>query len=246
MNGESQIELILSILVLGLSTALATGYVRLPSELLKSPLLKIFLVVFAMVAFTIYPMVGLSLFFLLAVLIFSSNVETTIHTSRNYQPIMRSLSGPNLEIKEYDNQPQLPPLPDNRSATLDTFPVTERPEVLHTGNTTYGERSIQAHNIDVPNPYSRFKSDPRSFLEFNETDSSNPVLGKIVEGFMPANYGDEQGAPVEGQYPKEIARSSSTPDLKEYNFRPAEDTGSNEFVPVVGPNLDEKTSSLKY
>lgn len=246
MNGDSQIELFLSVLVLVLSTALATGYVRLPGEIIASPILKIFLVVLALVSFSMLPMVGLSLFLLLAVIIFSRNVETTMYAAKNYQPVLRSASGPNLVVKDGAGNSQLPPLANNYSPTVETYPLTRNPEILNTNNTVYGERSITGQNIPIPSPFRSFRSDHRSFMDFNETDSRNPVLGKIMEGFQPANYGDEQGEPVEGQYPKEIARSSANPDTREYNFRPSFDTGSNDYERVDGPDLDQKLDSIKY
>jgi hypothetical protein len=82
--------------------------------------------------------------------------------------------------------------------------------------------------------------------QFNETDRKNPVLGSIVEGFMPANYGKEVGAPVEGQYPIDERRSSSSPDTRDYNYHPSPTIGSNEFEKVTGPDLDEKVSNLNY
>jgi hypothetical protein len=187
-------------------------------------------------------MAGLALFFLLAVLLFSRNVETTLSrgdfSSRN--------EGPQLEIYNPLNSPSLPPMSNSYSAIVNTHPVTERPEVLNTGNTTYGEKSIMSQRIPEANPYYTFTSDHRSFNEFNETDRKNPVLGKIVENFEPANINDEQGAPIEGQYPKEQPRALSRPESRDYTFRPMRDMGSNDFAPVDGVNIDEKMSALKY
>ena len=240
MNGESQIELFLSVMVLAFTTALATGHIRLPSGLANSPILIMFLVIIALVSFSIFPITGLALFFLLAVLIFSRNVDTTL------SKVSFPSSYPTVEVREVNNAPTMPPLSDDHSATVQTHPVTERPEVLNTGDTVYGEKSIMTKRVPVASPYHSFRDDHRSFAEFNETDSQNPVLGKIEEGFVPANYGDEQGAPVEGLYPKELERASSDPESRDYTFRPAQDMGSNNFVPVQGPNIDVKMSALKY
>jgi len=238
MNGESQIEVFLSVLVLAVSTAIATGIFNLPDDLIHSPMLKISLVVLAFFAFIIFPMVGLSLFFLLAVIFFSKNVDVALNTAKNYQDVR--------VFNEHYVTPELPPLPDRRSPTVETNPVTENPEILDTGDVSYGERSIPNQRIQVPNEFKTFQSDQRSFSEFNETDSNNPVLGKINEGFLPSNYNDDVGQTVEGQYPKDLARSSSNPDQRDYNFRPDQDMGSNEFVRLDGPEMDEKLAALKY
>ena len=134
MNGESQIEVILSILVLGLSTALATGYIRLPRELSSSPAFIAVVVIIALVAFSVFPMTGLSMFFLLAVIVFSRNVDTTMQF-------------PHVDIREYANNVTLPAMPDFHSATVATHPVTERPEVLHTGNTGFRE-SVSLNSLN--------------------------------------------------------------------------------------------------
>ena len=64
-----------------------------------------------------------------------------------------------------------------------------------------------------------------------------------VEGFSPAPIVD--GEPVDGQYPTQDPRASSPTVASEYTYRPAEDTGSNEFK-RYGPDLDEKKQSFAY
>jgi hypothetical protein len=228
MNGESQHEVFLSILVLALATGVATSYIRLPSEVVSSPMIVIFLVIIALVSFSVFPMVGLSLFFLLAVLIFSRNVNMTV--TKAYT---NTVFNPSTAVFK------------NENATVN-FPVVQRQDVLQNGNTTYGQRSIVNQRIAVPNSFSSFHSDPRSISQFNETDSRNPVLGRVLEGFEASNYADDVGSSVEGQYPTKAARASSNPDLVDYNYRPASDTGSNEFKPTNSGLVDEKMSSFKY
>ena len=111
--------------------------------------------------------------------------------------------------------------------------------------TTYGTDSIRKQYVEDAKPYMGMRSGPRSYDEFAETDVSNPMIGPLTEGFVPAPYGDEQGAPVDGQYPKEMPRDSVSPDSQEYIYRPDAETGSNDFV-RFGPDLDEKKSAFAY
>jgi hypothetical protein len=112
-------------------------------------------------------------------------------------------------------------------------------------NRVYGEDSIPDQYVAVAKPHEEVRSGPRSYNEFAETDASNPMIGPLQEGFEPAPYGDEQGAPVDGEYPKEMPRASESPDSQEYIYRPDATTGSNEFV-RFGPNLDEKMKAFAY
>lgn len=235
MTGESQVEFAFAALVLLFATMFATSYIQIPYETIQSPFVLIFLVIIALVAFPVMPMISFSLFALLAIIVFNRNIQTTLFSR------MSASQAPKLVVSEVVNTvPTLAPISDSYSATTVTHPITERPEVLETGNTVYGANSIGKQSIANPSPFSTFQSDHRSFEQFNETDVQNPVLGRIVEGFLPANYGDEQGAPVEGEYPRDQARAKSEPESREYSYRPSADTGSNDFVPIHGPKIDEK------
>jgi hypothetical protein len=110
---------------------------------------------------------------------------------------------------------------------------------------TYGEDSIMTQPHVDAHPYESQESQPRDYSQFKETDASNPALGPVVENFEPAPYGDEQGAPVDGQYPKERPRASEMSEERDYTYRPDADTGSNDFQ-RYGPDLDEKISALSY
>jgi hypothetical protein len=110
---------------------------------------------------------------------------------------------------------------------------------------TYGETNIRDQYIEKAQPHASMRSGPRKYDEFAETDQTNPMIGPLQEGFEPAPFGDEQGAPVDGQYPKELPRVSASPDGEEYVYRPDEDTGSNEFI-RFGPDMDEKKSAFAY
>ena len=318
MNGESTIEIVLSASVLALATAFATNSVQLPHTLVRSPIFVSIFVIVTLLCFSVFPMTGVALFFLLAIVLFSRNVETTrsrallspkpnqstVQTHPRHlrqQPevlptgettygetsipqsvisapnpsstftdkprsmdqfqetsasnpllgkIPSSYKGmsalPREDIHTYAKKPTLAPLSGPTSAYVNTHPVTERPEILKTGNTVYGEQSIRRQQIPVANGYYRFHEDHRSFQDFNETDPRNPVLGKIVESFVPANYQESTGAPIEGMYPRDAPRASSNPEPREYTFRPSDDIGSNIFVPINGPNIDHKKNSFQY
>lgn len=110
---------------------------------------------------------------------------------------------------------------------------------------TYGEDSIMTQPHETAYPYESQESQPREYSQFKETDASNPALGPVVENFEPAPYGDEQGAPVDGQYPKERARASESSEERDYTYRPDAETGNNEFK-RYGPDLDEKVSAIAY
>lgn len=112
---------------------------------------------------------------------------------------------------------------------------------------TYGIDSIRNHKIEKAYPYESVSSGPRMYNEFEETDSKNPMIGPLKEGFEPAPYGDESGAPVEGQYPKEVPRASASPERKDvYYYRPDDAMGSNKFVRGDGPYMDTKLDALTY
>jgi hypothetical protein len=338
MNGDSTIEILLSVSVLALATGFASNAIQLPYHLVRSPIFVTLFVIATMASFSIFPMTGVAMFFLLAVILFSRNVETTrsrglrtpqqnlprIETVANantptlpplpnptsptvqthpvignkevlrtgetvygqtsipsmqipqVQPsstfanlprsvtefqgtnLSHSLLGkmetsykgmnapPRVDIQTHDNHPTLPTLANHTSPVVNTHPVTERPEVLQTGQVSFGERSIPRQQIPVANGFYRFSDDHRSFKEFNETDSRNPVLGKIVESFVPSNYESSMGAPVEGMYPLHEQRAMSNPEPHDYTFRPAEDIGSNTFVPIPGPSIDRKKNVFLY
>jgi hypothetical protein len=111
---------------------------------------------------------------------------------------------------------------------------------------TYGDVAIM--NAEVARKaaaHSSMSSGPREYEQFQETDAANPMIGPLMEGFEPAPYGDEQGSPIDGQFPKEAERASASADSQEYVYRPDADTGSNEFV-RIGPDMDEKKTAFAY
>jgi hypothetical protein len=112
-------------------------------------------------------------------------------------------------------------------------------------SSTYGANSIMAMPSVPASPYSTQSSGPRQYDEFQETNASNPMIGPKIENFEPAPYGDEQGSPVDGQFPKETPRASSAPTPVDYVYRPDADTGDNTFE-RFGPDMDEKKVIFSY
>jgi len=106
----------------------------------------------------------------------------------------------------------------------------------------YADVTVPDQSMSAATEYSSTKSDPRSYAQFQETDPMNRMYGS-VEGFSPAPIAE--GEPVDGQYPTQDPRVTSPTVASEYNYRPSDDTGSNEFQ-RFGPQLDEKKQSFTY
>lgn len=117
----------------------------------------------------------------------------------------------------------------------------------------YGDTSIPAEKMGDAVPYGSDASQPRRYDQFRETDPSNPMLGPIREGFStapgvadePAGLDSNAGAPV-GSYPIDKDRALSSPEPRDFVYRPEPDTGDNAFVPVGRPMEDTKTTAFKY
>lgn len=182
--------LLLSAGILALTTAVATDVIPLPYAAASSPFATVVLVIAALGAFSVYPVVGLALFVLTAVLFFKRNVHATMASA-------------------------------------------------------YGESTIRNQPVVAAAPHESHRSGPREYNEFNETAPNNPMIGPLREGFEPAPYGDEAGSPVDGQFPKEIERPEGALTPMDYVYRPAPDTGNNEFE-RYGPNIDEKVAAFEY
>jgi hypothetical protein len=112
-------------------------------------------------------------------------------------------------------------------------------------SSTYGNNSIMTMPSVPASPYNSQSSGPRTYEEFQETDASNPMLGPKIENFEPAPYGQEQGSPVDGQFPKEEPRASDAPTPTDFAYRPEDDTGDNTFK-RFGPDMDEKKMIFSY
>ena len=106
----------------------------------------------------------------------------------------------------------------------------------------YADVTVPDQSLGAAVEFSSTQSEPRSYAQFQETDPQNRMYGS-VEGFSPAPIVD--GEPVDGQYPTQDSRITASTVASEYTYRPAEDTGSNEFK-RYGPDLDEKKQSFQY
>ena len=79
-SSVSSAEIGLTVLVLGLTTAIATKMFVLSNKITSSPITAVVLVVVALALFSVYPAVGISLLLLTAVLMFNRNVRATMKT----------------------------------------------------------------------------------------------------------------------------------------------------------------------
>jgi hypothetical protein len=194
---SDNIELVGTLIVLTITTLIATKVIEIPYAITYNSNSSIVFVIISLVAFAVYPAVGLALFLLTAVIFFKRNLTNSV--------------GSILSNKD-----------------------------------VYGIDSIRDKNIRKAYPHTSLSSGPRPYGQFEETDASNPMIGPVKEGFEPAPYGDESGSPVDGQYPKEVPRFDTSPEIKNtYYYRPEEDTGSNEFK-RFGPYMDQKISAFSY
>ena len=124
---------------------------------------------------------------------------------------------------------------------------------LFSAKSAYGDVSVPAESMGAAVPYGSAASQPRRYDEFRETDPANPMLGPVREGFAtaggvadePEAFGKPNDAAPVGSYPIDEARASSTPEPRDYVYRPEPDTGSNEFV-RFGPDMDEKKTAFGY
>jgi|UniRef100_A0A6C0LLI0 hypothetical protein len=268
-SSVSPVEVGLTIVVLAVTTAIATKMFTLSNSVTSSPVTAVALVVVALGLFSVYPAVGVSLLLLTAVLMFNRNVRNTMkmigrpQMRDNFQNVASPLTRVSDDV--FQGQMNGPRYPDRTVAnaapaneSLSNIMYADRPSIpMPSGppikppsyRGVYGADSIMNEHVGdaVGAPENGFLSAPRPLSEFKETDPSNPMLGpvKVTEGFQPAPFGAEEGDVPYGSYPRDQQRASSTGENRGYVYRPEMDTGSNEFK-RFGPNLDEKSDSFKY
>jgi len=257
----SPVEVGLTVVVLALTTAIATKMFTLSNKVTSSPVTAVVLVVLAIALFSTYPAVGISLLLLTAVLMFNRNVRKALKGLDTFQNVTAQpisddifqgqMNGPSHPDRTVANAPSA-----NESASTVMYanrppiPMPSGPPVPASASRgTYGADSIMTEKVGdaVGASENGFLSAPRPLDEFKETDPNNPMLGpvKIQEGFEPAPFGAEEGDVPYGSFPRDAQRAWSTGELRGYDYRPEADTGSNEFK-RFGPNLDEKSDSFKY
>jgi hypothetical protein len=268
-SSVSPVEVGLTIVVLAVTTAIATKMFTLSNSVTSSPVTAVALVVVALGLFSVYPAVGVSLLLLTAVLMFNRNVRNTMkmigrpQMRDNFQNVASPLTRVSDDV--FQGQMNGPRYPDRTVAnaapaneSLSNIMYADRPSIpMPSGppikppsyRGVYGADSIMNEHVgDAVGASERgFLSAPRPLSEFKETDPSNPMLGpvKVTEGFQPAPFGAEEGDVPYGSYPRDQQRASSTGENRGYVYRPEIDTGSNEFK-RFGPDLDEKSDSFKY
>jgi hypothetical protein len=257
------------VLVLALTTAIATGLVHLPLWVVDSSITTVLLVIFSLGGFAKDPMLGVSFFLLTAVILFSRNVHKTETKLQHFAP--------NTEEDDTEHFDDIPsehfndtPLEATRasitdlvastnasnavlapsageahspSATLDAFLNEHRAasdgSAVNRTLGVYGEETIPKESHKPAQEFATFVSSPRGMNQFNETSG-------VVEGFTSEQAPfSEIGLPTDGQYPIEEMRTMSTPDSRQYTYRPDADTGSNSFE-RMGPDLDEKKAAFQY
>jgi hypothetical protein len=268
-SSVSYAEVGLTVLVLALTTAVATKMFVLSNKITSSPITAVVLVVVAIALFSAYPAVGIPLLLLTAVLMFNRNVRNAMKMigkplrNDNFQNVAGTtttvsdamfqgqMNGPRYPDRTVANAaPANESLTDIMYINRPAIPMPSGPPVPPSASRgTYGADSIMTEKVgDAVGASERgFLSAPRPLNEFNEMNPSNPMLGpvKVEEGFEPAPFGAEEGAVPYGSFPRDAQRASSTGEVRDYTYRPEMDTGSNEFK-RFGPDLDEKTDSFKY
>ena len=273
-ESTTPVEVGLTVLVLALTTAIASKMFVLSNNVTNSPITAVVLVVLALGVFSVYPAVGIALLLLTAVLMFNRNVRTTMKLyARPQADNFQNAAPPLARVSDdmFQGQMNGPRWPDRLIAnappadqSITDIVYANRPQIpMPSGppdtppayRGVYGADSIMGERVGdaVGAAENGFLSSPRPYDEFKETDPRNPMLGpvKVTEGFEsllradPAPFGDEEGNVPYGSYPRDQARAESQGEVRDFVYRPERDTGSNEFQ-RFGPNLDEKTDSFKY
>lgn len=94
-------QIVATIIILAVTTAIATDKVTIP-HYTNSPIATVLLVIAALGAFSVYPLAGLALFLLTAVLFFKRNVHTTISNSMYGETSIRTMA--NEPAQPYSTQ----------------------------------------------------------------------------------------------------------------------------------------------
>ena len=253
-------DITMVVLVLALTTCIATGVLNVPDALVGSTYTTVIMVMLSLGGFSRSPMLGVAFFMLTAVLLFYRNVRSTTVKLQRFVPNMddedftdapKHAEAPSENILNAvfdDNTPNTVLAPSANVANtpsaqlghfLDEHRAASDGSAVNSSLGVYGETTIPNQKNGVSREYSTFATIPRSYNEFNET-------GPTIEGFTsePASFSD-LGAPTEGQYPIEADRASSSPDKRDYTYRPESETGTNTFT-RFGPNIDEKKDAFQY
>ena len=267
---SSSYEVGATVVLLALTAGVASKSIQLPLPSSALPVVSAILVLAAIAAFYTYPAIALSALLLAAVLMFNRNVRDTMRMVYRPTQAKEAIERRIMNPDEQTNWAQVPPTPQtgmypvpSSPPVVGGLPSTNPPASQNRG--TYGEYTIMnephkpAH--DAPAQGGGFFSEPRPYDEFNETNPKNQkLLGpmKVTEGFAslgqeagrpdigaPQAFGADPNAPG-GAYPINEPRAESAGNNVDFNYRPQEDMGSNEFI-RTGPNLNAaKNEVFKY
>jgi hypothetical protein len=271
---RSIIDLLVSIGVLFGTSAVATNSVTLPTALASTASGAVLLVAGLLVS-TVMPMTGIGLLILAIILFFRRNMNHTIQgtlrsfeAERAYGPNSPVYGESTIPLDQ-----QGPQTPGYDSTDLEARTYTQNLGTLDApeGQALSGFDMRATHSIDSD----IMNRGPLQAVDALQADSRYAVHGvdsllkgfgnpappvvdrqflrgidstiqRAVEGFAPATI--EESAeldPPKGQYRTDESRETATPVAESYMYRPAADTGSNDFQ-RFGPQMDKKVDSFRY
>jgi hypothetical protein len=244
---RSTLDLLVSIGVLCGTSAIATNSFTLPAFIASTASGAVLLVAGLLVS-TVMPMTGISLLILAIILFFRRNMNHTVQGTLRLFESERA-NAPNSTIYGESTIPldrQGPQTPGYDSTQLESRTYTQNLGPLDApglGNQSMQGLDLRAmHSID---------SDIMNRTQDSVVDSYfrqgvDSTIVRAVEGFVPATIEESSELnPPKGQYQTEESRETATPVTESYLYRPAADTGTNDFQ-RYGPQMDKKVDSFRY
>ncbi len=175
MNCSNE-EVLISVVVIALVTAVATDYISLPPTIVANPITTVLLVLFAIGSFVKFPVLGIALFLLTAIVLFKRNTNSAravaaygIETIRRQahedaEPSSTEASGP----REY-NQFQETDAQNPMHSTLATFQEGFEPAPY--ANPMLGESVEGTYPIGAARPSS--EADTQEYAYRPKSDSGS-------------------------------------------------------------------------
>jgi hypothetical protein len=230
-------DLFCSVAILGVISAVATNAIALPAFLTTTASGAIVLVG-GLLASTVLPLVGVSLLVFAIILFFRRNMNHTIQGT----------------LRQFEAERAYPPTPAVYGEN--TIPLDRQgPQTPGYESTRSGPREYTPNlgTLDVQ----QAPSPPQQGVDRPAENGIQTVLASMgmaltntgmrgIEGFAPATL--EQSAeldPPKGQFRTDESRQTADPVTDTYTYRPAADTGTNEFQ-RFGPQMDKKVDSFRY
>jgi hypothetical protein len=225
------IDLASSVGILCFTSAVATNAITLPTGLTTTVACAVVLVAGLLLSMVL-PLVGISLLILAIIMFFRRNMNQTIQgtlqrfeAERAYPPTPSiygestiPLDTQGFQTPGYDSTQSSPRDYTQNIGTLD----------VQRGDRSVGSQGVGSQGVG------------------SQGVGSQGVGSQGIEGFTPATL--EQSAeldPPKGQYRTDESRQTAFPVTDEYTYRPAADTGSNDFH-RFGPQMDKKVDSFRY